>query len=205
GAPKPSPPQGAPEPDDIEAAQAKAQPEPAAQGALTPLEQAVHDLIGQLAEAREGRGDGDASTDDDSPADVAFAPAHAAAPVIADDVPQPAAKQAAPVREVAPPPEAPENPSHVHLVLDDGGERVVVTVAVRGNDVNVALRGSDDNTAAALARNAASLDHALRARGLDLHDFTAERDRDPAGGHRPPREQREQHDHQERFVLEENV
>lgn len=194
-------PQVAQETPDVEAT--KTQPEPQAQEALTPLEQAVHDLIGQIAESRD-----DAEpAEENTPAEVAFAPAHAAAPAIADEVPQHAVKQAAPVREVTPPPEAPANPSHVHLVLDDAGERVVVTVAVRGNDVNVSLRGSDENTAAALARNAANLDHALRARGLDLNDFTAERDRDPSGGNRPPREQRrEQHGNsKERFVLEENV
>src|SRR6185369_12589946 len=73
-------------------------------------------------------------------------------------------------------PEPPSNPSHVHLVIDDGPERVVATVAVRGNEVHVALRSSDDATAAALARNAASLDHAMRGRGLDLQDLTAERE-----------------------------
>lgn len=95
------------------------------------------------------------------------------------------------VREPAPLPEN-ENPSHVHLVLDDGPERVVVTVAVRGSEVNATIRGGDEQTAAAIARNAASLDHALRAAGLDLSSFTSERDLD----HHTPREheQREQHE-----------
>jgi|GEM_PF-3703846 len=93
------------------------------------------------------------------------------------------------VREPAPLPENP-NPSHVHLVLDDGPERVVVTVAVRGNEVNATIRGGDEQMAAAIARNAASLDHALRAGGLDLSSFSSERDLD----HHAPREhaQREQ-------------
>lgn len=90
------------------------------------------------------------------------------------------------VREPAPLPENP-NPSHVHLVLDDGPERVVVTVAVRGNEVNATIRGGDEQTAAAIARNAASLDHALRAGGLDLSSFQSERDLD----HHAPREQQE--------------
>ncbi len=95
------------------------------------------------------------------------------------------------VRDPAPLPENP-NPSHVNLVLDDGPERVVVTVAVRGNEVHAMVRGGDEQTAAAIARNAASLDHALRAGGLDLASFSSERDLD----HHAPREQeeREQHD-----------
>jgi hypothetical protein len=78
--------------------------------------------------------------------------------------------------------------SHVHLVLDDGAERVVMTVAVRGNDVNVSLRASDDHTGAALARNAATLDHALRARKLELAGFSMQRDQ---------RDQREQRQHEQ--------
>lgn len=96
------------------------------------------------------------------------------------------------VREPAPLPENP-NPSHVNLVLDDGAERVVVTVAVRGNEVHAMVRGGDDQTAAAIARNAASLDHALRAGGLDLASFTSERDLD----HHAPREQREREQQQD--------
>ena len=87
------------------------------------------------------------------------------------------------VREPAPLPENP-NPSHVNLVLDDGTERIVVTVAVRGTEVNAMVRGGDEHTAAALARNAASLDHALRTGGLDLASFSSERDLD----HHTPRE-----------------
>lgn len=93
------------------------------------------------------------------------------------------------VREPAPLPEN-ENPNHVNLVLEDGPERIVVTVAVRGNEVNAMIRGGDEQTAAAIARNAASLDHALRAGGLDLASFTSERDLDQ---HAPrEREQRGQ-------------
>ncbi len=68
------------------------------------------------------------------------------------------------------------SPNHVHLVVGDDAQRVVITVAVRGNDVNVAMRATDDHTAAALARNAGSLDDAMRTRGLQLADFTADRD-----------------------------
>lgn len=79
------------------------------------------------------------------------------------------------VRDPQPLPENP-NPSHMHLVLDNDGERMVVTVAVRGNEVSATLRGGDEQTAASIARNAATLDHAMRARGLDLTNFTAERE-----------------------------
>jgi hypothetical protein len=98
------------------------------------------------------------------------------------------------VRDPAPLPENP-NPSHMHLVIADGdGQRMVVTVAVRGNEVNATIRGGDEQTAASIARNAASLDHALRAGGLDLSSFTSERDLD----HHAPREQaqREQQEHE---------
>jgi hypothetical protein len=98
------------------------------------------------------------------------------------------------VRDPAPLPENP-NPSHVNLVLEDGAERVVVTVAVRGNEVHAMLRGGDEQTAAALARNAGSLDHALRAGGLDLASFTAERDLD----HHAPREQQEREQQDAKF------
>jgi hypothetical protein len=94
------------------------------------------------------------------------------------------------VREPAPLPENP-NPSHVNLVLEDGAERVVVTVAVRGNEVHAMLRGGDEQTAASLARNAASLDHALRAGGLDLASFQTERDPDHHASREPEHRERE--------------
>jgi hypothetical protein len=174
----------------------------------TPLELAVADLLEQLSPAAGPAPDAELDTDEPAPAIAEPAPlgAPAAAPAIhaADRTERPAAP--APIRELAPPPDAPANPSHVHLVLDESptGERVVVTVAVRGSEVNVALRGGDDTTAAALARNAASLDHALRARGLDLNDFTAARD--PRDDHRPARDDRERPEPSgEPFVLEEIV
>ncbi|MFN0251416.1 MAG: hypothetical protein ACKV2T_31360 [Kofleriaceae bacterium] len=103
------------------------------------------------------------------------------------------------VREPAPLPENP-NPSHVNLVLEDGAERVVVTVAVRGTEVHAMLRGGDEQTAASLARNAASLDHALRAGGLDLASFTSERDLD----HHAPHE-REQPETQQDAKFDEDL
>lgn len=175
--------------------------------ALTPLEQAVRDLVTQLGDSGgHGRSGRLADIDDDAgtaapsalagfgalPAFTAAhdAPARAAAPH--------AAGHAAPAQL----PDPPSNPSHVHLVLHDGPERVVATVAVRGSEVHVALRASDEATAAALARNAGSLDHAMRTRGLALHDLSAEREpRDQ----RPPRDaeprERRPRDSQ-RFVLE---
>jgi hypothetical protein len=90
--------------------------------------------------------------------------------------------------------EAPELPiaqSHVHLVVGDDAERIVITVAVRGSDVNVALRAADDHTADALARNAGALDHAMRMRGLDLASFSAERDPDQPRRDPPPREHKD--------------
>jgi hypothetical protein len=115
----------------------------------------------------------------------------------------PAAAHAAPVaRTEHALAEQPMPASHLHLVLDDGPERVVVTVAVRGSDVHVALRASDDLVSANLARNAGVLDHAMRARGLVLAELQTDtppererRDREP-----PP----EPHRHAEPFELEEN-
>lgn len=157
----------------------------------TPLELAVQELLAQLpADTTDVEPPASDPDDDHEPAtgepllpdalplhvahEPAPAPAHA-----------PTAKPTATlaVREPAPLPDNP-NPSHVHLVVEDGAERVVVTVAVRGAEVNVGLRASDGEVTAALARNAATLDHAMRARGLDLTSFTAERDRS--------------HDHEER-------
>jgi hypothetical protein len=147
---------------------------------MTPLERAVHELLEQIDEH------------EDVPAAVPEAPAPpatlAAAPAEIRDAPreQPAVPAA---RIDAPSPITPQ--SHVHLVLDDGPERVVVTVAVRGSDVHVALRANDDLVSANLARNAAVLDHAMRARGLVLAELATDtpperqrRDREPPP---PPR------------------
>ena len=174
---------------------------PDAEPPATPLEQAVHDLLDQLAPNAKPRSSSEAPT-----AQVSFghalitASTHDAAPDLAAP-----ATPLAPARGMSapqPPPDAPSNPSHVHLVVEDGDQRVVVTVAVRGDEVRVAMRTSDDTLAAGLARNAGALDHALRARGLDLQDFTAERDPDARGDRRDPPPQRDRGKH-ERFTLEE--
>lgn len=105
------------------------------------------------------------------------------------------------VREPAPLPEN-TNPNHVHLVVDNGAERVVVTVAVRGTEVHVGMRTNNDDLAAALARNAGVLDHAMVAKGLDLSGFTAERD---LPRERNERERPESQPQSEPFALEETV
>lgn len=198
--------------------------DPTAATALTPLEQSVHDLISEISDDRgAGRGharlDADDPTADPTPAadpSAAIAPSMLAAPTAtptAITAPSRAA-ELDPTRaaSLAQPAELPSNPSHVHLVLDDGPERVVMTVAVRGSDIHVALRASDDATTNALARNAASLDHAMRARGLQLGQLTTERDppRDhthnrPSPDDEPSQARRERHakPDAERFTLEE--
>ena len=157
---------------------------------LTPLEQAVQDLIAEVGD-RDDR-----SSSNDTPVFSAMIPEvkllsieHADAPA---HVAQARGAQQLPEQT---------NPSHVHLVIDDGAERVVITVAVRGSEVNVALRGQDDATTAALARNAGSLDHAMRARGLDLASLMT--GRDPDSQQRPDRDQRERDRNQQTFSLEE--
>ena len=165
----------------IESPQAPVAPD--ATAPMTPLEQAVHDIIAALPQPKPEI-EHDENTDDDDTSDKA-PQTPVATPVVVTTEPAknaPVARtvvdQPAPIAE----PRATEMPaatSHMHLVVGDGDDRVVVTVAVRGEDVNVSLRSNgDDNTAAALARNAASLDHAMRARGLDLASFSSERDPD---------------------------
>jgi hypothetical protein len=89
-------------------------------------------------------------------------------PMVLERRPAETPPPAPPPREQPDEAEAPAGaPSHVHLVLDDEGERLVVTVAVRGNDVHVALRMGDQSATAAV-RNAHALDNALRNSGLDL-------------------------------------
>jgi hypothetical protein len=176
----------------------------AAVAALTPLEQAVRDLVTQLADPGPAHGRSSRHAVDDAGAELAaFAGFGAQPPLAAHDAPAARAAGHAAAASPVQLPEPPADPSHVHLVIDDGPERVVATVAVRGSEVHVALRSSDDATAAALARNAASLDHAMRSRGLDLQDLTAEReprDRRPSQD-AEPRERRARD--AERFQLEE--
>ncbi len=136
---------------------------PSAPGTTTtPIEDAVHARLRDLEERSAAT-----AGPDGTPAAINTSRAAPIAPVLAT-VPV-----AGPAR--AERPEMPTPTSHMHLVLDEGEERVVVTVAVRGQDVRVSLRGSEDTTAA-LARNAASLDHGLRQRGLDLARLDIQRD-----------------------------
>lgn len=169
---------------------APAAPEPP----LTPLEQAVHDMLSEL------------SDHEDAPKpDVSLAQALQLAPTITLVAPEGPTKveQAAPI--AAQQPQELVSQNHAHLVFDDPNGRIVMTVAVRGSEVNVTMRASDDSTAAAMARNAGSLEEAMRGRGLQLAQFDAQRDL--------PREQREKPMYEkstvkksdgERFTLEEN-
>ncbi len=161
---------------------------------MTPLEQAVHDLIDQLRDTREDKEPGS------EPLTLDAAPVAPAvfAPIEHRDVSAPA--PLAPVRELDIEQQQPLNPSHVHLVIDEA-ERIVVTVAVRGDNVTAHIRGGDDTTAAAFARNAATLDTAMRARGLQLTDFQASRDGFSDTERDQP--QREREPKQPKFTLEE--
>jgi hypothetical protein len=144
--------------------------------ALTPLEQAIVDLMVAPQTSQQGL----AILDDEEPPPLPEIPERGGLTELA---PAPSAMRDALVLKAPAAPVALQTEieqaaptSHVHLILDDGAERVVMTVAVRGTDVNVTLRASDDHTGAALARNAATLDHALRARKLELAEFTTQRD-----------------------------
>lgn len=173
-------------------------PEAAPPGpALTPLEQAVHDLLSELADKKSPADD--ATT---APAGATFqlAPSTLLAPEATPDV-QPTGPVAP-----APPPTELVSQNHAHLVLDDANGRVVLTVAVRGSEVNVSVRATDDATAAALARNAASLDDAMRGRGLQLAQLDAQRDHAREQHAEKPKYEREtvKKANAERFTLEEN-
>lgn len=175
--------------------------DPSAPAPLSPLEQAVHDLIDQLREGREDSaqtGEPGAETAQGEPTPIAPI---ALAPLDDRDGAAPApVAPAAPMRELDAEAATATNPSHVHLVIDEA-ERLVVTVAVRGDTVTAHVRGGDDVTAAALARNAGSLDHAMRARGLQLADFTASRDEHQR--ERPDQPERDRTSQQPTFTLEE--
>jgi hypothetical protein len=173
--------------------------------ALTPLEQAVHDLISQMPRRDH---------DDHPDATISASEPHVAHTSTPTPVVAPASQQAfqtagrAPVLAPAPisePRALPEQSvsSHLHLVLGDDADRVVVTVAVRGENVNVTMRGTDDATTAALARNAGSLDHAMRARGLNLAELNADRDPDRRRNSDQPAREREQPQDSRPFILEE--
>jgi hypothetical protein len=172
---------------------AAVKPEAAPEPPLTPLEQAVHDMLSELSDHK------DAPKPDVTMAQaLQLAPATTIAPAEGPTEP----KQAAPVAPQQPQELVSQN--HAHLVFDDPNGRIVMTVAVRGSEVNVTMRASDDSTAAAMARNAGSLEEAMRGRGLQLAQFDAQRDL--------PREQREKPMYEkstvkksdgERFTLEE--
>lgn len=68
--------------------------------------------------------------------------------------------------------------SHAHLVFDDGGERMVMTVALRGTRVQVMLRGGSSETRDTLLTNAGLLEDALRRQGLELLDVDGDSERD---------------------------
>jgi hypothetical protein len=165
---------------------------------MTPLEQAVHDLLSELADKKTPSADATTITG----ATFQLAPASTIiAPDIAPDV-QPTTPIAP-----APPPAELVSQNHAHLVFDDPNGRVVMTVAVRGSEVNVSVRATDDSTAAALARNAASLDDAMRGRGLQLAQFDAQRDLAREQHAEKPKYEREtvKKSNAERFTLEENL
>ncbi len=169
---------------------------------MTPLERAVHDLIDQLRDTGE---DEPRAT----PEPVAIeAPAAPPAPALAPVENHRQAAHAPPVvavRELDAEDAQPLNPSHVHLVIDEA-ERIVVTVAVRGDNVLAHVRGGDDATMAMLARNAATLDNMMRARGLQLTDFQASRDGSSDTEREPPEPRREKREaEQPKFSLKESA
>jgi hypothetical protein len=122
-----------------------------------------------------------------------------------DDAPVKKADAPPPMREPTPAEQMQNaNPSHVHLVIDDG-ERLVVTVAVRGDQVMTHIRGDNQETANAFARNAGVLDEAMRARGLNLAELQTSHDPSPHERQQTPRPQPERERAQPRFRLEENL
>jgi hypothetical protein len=169
----------------------------------TPLELAIQDLLARAPRPVIEKVTQTPPADDHEEPDAPAQPFEVASPRSHEPAPhvpgRPVATTA--VREPAPLPEN-TNPNHVHLVVDNGADRIVVTVAVRGSEVHVGMRTNNDDLAAALARNAGVLDHAMLAKGLDLSGFTAERDL--------PRERAEHEQHEpppsaEPFHLEETV
>ena len=82
----------------------------------------------------------------------------------------------------------------LRLIIGEDANRVVVTVAVRGDTVDVAMRCNDEAIVAALGRNLGTLDHALRARGLALGAGRAERNPSTEDDKRPRRHRRPSED-----------
>jgi hypothetical protein len=169
----------------------------------TPLEQAVHDLLSQLGEGKRD----DASRDDDAAGEQASAQKLAASATSTAPAKSESFAPAAPAAPVAQPDaQQLQSAHHAHIVIGDDANRVVMTVAVRGSAVNVTLKASDEHTAAALARNAGSLDDAMRHRGLELDQFETPRDtpRERPQYEAPERETPDS-DSTEPFELEEQV
>ncbi len=137
----------------------------------SPLERAIHDLLQRMV----------------APTTAAAAPPlppPAAPPTFTTDAPTAGpAPVAGPAAVPTTPPVVADLSSHVHLVVGDGDQRIVLTVAVRGAEVHVALRGADEHATAALARNASVLDEALRHRGLSLAEMSTT---DDTTDHPPP-------------------
>nr|MBP6837511.1 hypothetical protein [Kofleriaceae bacterium] len=78
-----------------------------------------------------------------------------------------------------------------HVVVGDDDSRVVVSIQVRGHDVDVTMRAGSDGLAGALGRSLDQLDAALRGHGLTLANVTTS-SRDAGGGGRdaPPQPER---------------
>jgi hypothetical protein len=187
-------------PDKLVQQMVAVKPELAPEPLMTPLEQAVHDLLSELADKRAPAGE---ATTAITCATFQLSPSSTiVAPDIAAEVQPTAPIAPAP----APPPAELVSQNHAHLVFDDPSGRVVMTVAVRGSEVNVSVRATDDSTAAALARNAASLEDAMRGRGLQLAQFDAQRDLAREQHAEKPKYEREtvKKSNAERFTLEEN-
>lgn len=168
---------------------------------MTPLEQAVHDVLERLHDD-SSKGE---STHDDDDAQPAFQLPGVTS--IAFHVDDKKPEHVAPVEAVRELPEQQQvNQSHVHLVIDDG-ERLVMTVAVRGDQVITHIRGDNAETTAALARNAGVLDDHLRARGLSLGELQATHDQSQPEKRqeKPHYDQPEREQQQPRFSMEENL
>ncbi|HEY1546345.1 MAG TPA: hypothetical protein VGG28_00925 [Kofleriaceae bacterium] len=195
--------------DDVEQPQVTAPAAPAVDDTSadttprTPLEQAVHDLLSQLGDNK----DDSPSRDDDAAGEQASAQKLAASAPSAAPAKTESFTPAAPAAPVAQP-EAQQMQSahHAHIVIGDDANRVVMTVAVRGSAVNVTLKANDDHTAAALARNAGSLDEAMRHRGLELDQFETPREAPrERQQYEAPERAKPDSDSTEQFELEEQV
>jgi hypothetical protein len=162
----------APATDDVTNAVA-ARPQAPALPTLTPLEAVVHDLIERAFADKPHRhsmlGAAEAAPSADAaallPAGV-MTQVTTAAPVAAAPAQAPAIGEPLAIEQLS----AETAVQRLRMVVGEDANRIVVSVAVRGAVVDVSLRAHDDATAAALARNLGTLDHALRARGLELGD-----------------------------------